>query len=249
MATPKPRRSVTERSTSSVPQGPRLGPPADPTRFTAAIPMLAVRFRDDVAFLRASDFHSGPAGELRIRTRAAPPPGAEVVLEVRWPDLPNRVYLRACCLRRRFGRVRFRLLASERTKMQFLRTVAEGKHKMPARRVHHRYCVRLPVQWRPFGGRELESGLAVDLSAGGIRLAVATGGLAAPLAIDDSVVVKLAAAGHDLVLTGLLRHKLESDRDLHLGIMFQHRSSGEQRDLRRLIHVFSGRGVLILDAH
>ena len=167
-----------------------------------------------------------------------------MVLEVRWPAL--RVYLRAQLRRSWTGRKVFRLLPRERAKMRFLIDLAAGCATIPARRVYHRYCIRLPVQWRPFGDREMLAGIAEDLSAGGVRIASAQ----TSLAVGDPVVVRLATAAtaQDLILTGVVRHLHAADGQMVVGVMFQHRSSGEQRDLRRLIHVFSARGVLLVDA-
>ena len=55
------------------------------------------------AFLDAFAPEHGPAGELAVVTRAQLPSRTEVVLEILWPALPNRVYVRAHVWRRRLG--------------------------------------------------------------------------------------------------------------------------------------------------
>jgi len=234
-------------SSSSLPRGPRFTMPVDPARLRAGVPIIATRFRDSDHFLRSVDPGAGPAGEVSLHTRASHTRGREVVLEVRWPALPNRVYLRAEARKTTWtGRRVFRLLDGERSKMRFMIRMATGRGPAPAIRVHRRYCVRLPVEWRPFGAREMMTGMAEDISVGGVRIV----GAFFPIAVRDQVVVRMRAesAAQDLILTGVVRHvNLPSEHEMALGIMFQHRSSGEQRSLRRLLHVFAAKGVVILD--
>jgi len=55
------------------------------------------------------------------------------------------------------------------------------------------------------------------------------------------------AAAQDLVVTGQVRHVRRRSGDTVFGVQFEYRSSGEQRDLRRLLRAFAARGVVILD--
>src|SRR4051794_31428889 len=76
--------------------------PVDPAEVLRGTPILAAAFESSEAFLHAYQ-PRGESGELAVVTRAQPPSGSEVVLEVNWPGLPNRVYLRARVYRRRLG--------------------------------------------------------------------------------------------------------------------------------------------------
>jgi hypothetical protein len=182
-----------------------------------------------------------------VSTRAEYRPGTEVVLEVRWPDLPNRVYLRATAARKtRAGMRVFRFHDIERAKVMFLVSSARGDTGEVRRRSHRRYCVRLPVRWRPFGSREMHPGVAEDLSAAGVRIVAPV----MPIEVGEQVVVRVRAdaVAQELVLTGEVRHvEVSSLDEVALGVVFEHRSSGEQRNLRCLLHAFAAKGVVLLD--
>lgn len=202
------------------------------------MPILGLAFADKVAFLHALHEHRGPAGELIVETRAALRVGAEVMLEVRWPGLPNRVYVRAEARRRWLtGQLALRLAADEREQLAFLVRVAHGTGGIDYRRRHGRYRVRHPIDWRRFGTLALRSAVADDLSAGGVL--IATRDRAPGAAVGDAVVVRLLAAG-DLVLTGSITHAA----DHQLGVRFDHRGSGQHRALRRWLRTIHGRGVV-----
>jgi len=235
-----------ELSDGSIAKGPRLALPVDPIRIRVGVPIVAVRFEDADEFLRAVDPDSGPAGQIMVATRAHYRPGSDVVLEIRWPELPNRVYLRAQALRATIpGLLGFRFHRFERAKMMFLVSSARGDTGEVRRRSHRRYCVRLPVRWRPFGSREMYSGVAEDLSASGVRIV-------SPFRVIDvgeQVVVRVQAdaVAQELVLTGVVRHvHLKTLDEVALGVIFEHRSSGEQRNLRCLLHAFAAKGVVLL---
>lgn len=236
-----------EPSDGSIAKGPRLALPVDPAQIRAGVPIVAVRFADADEFLRAADPDRGPAGELWVATRAEHRHGTEVVLEIRWPDLPNRVYLRARAARRtRSGLRVFRFHELERAKVMFLVSSARGDTGKVRRRSHRRYCVRLPVRWRPFGSRDMHPGVAEDLSAAGVRIVTPV----LPIDVGEQVVVRVRAdaVAQELVLTGEVRHvDVTSKDEVALGVVFEHRASGEQRNLRCLLHAFAAKGVVLLD--
>jgi hypothetical protein len=64
--------------------------------------------------------------------------------------------------------------------------------------------------------------------------------------VGEQVALRLRTAGQDLVVTGEVRHSRARKSDSAFGVQFLHRSSGEQRRLRRLLRVFAGRGVVII---
>jgi len=101
------------------------------------------------------------------------------------------------------------------------------------------------VTWRMFGNTELVPGLAEDLSAGGVLIATD----AKPPPVGEHVGLRLIAqaAAQDMVVTGEVRHTRKRAKGAAFGVRFEYRSSGEQRDLRRLLRVFAARGVVILD--
>ncbi len=211
------------------------------------MPILIAAFEDGAAFLDAFAATHGPAGELAVRTRASPPTGTALVLEITWHGLPNRVFARCTVVRRWFGgNLVLRLDGDEATKRDYLVKMARGTPCAIFFRKHRRFCVRMPLEWRRFGDARLTGGIAEDLSAGGV-LVVADG---APPAREDHVAVRLHAdaAAQDLVLTGKIRHVHErASGGFAFGVMFEYRSSGEQRTLRGLLRAFAGKGVVLVD--
>lgn len=225
--------------------GGRLSPPTNPLRRRAGTPIVTSSFSGPAQFLHAIAADTGPAGELGLDTRASYPRGSDVVLEVRWPGLPNRVYLRARVRRNTWtGRRLFRLYPGERRKIDFLVGTARGELAAVRHRSHRRYCVRLPLSWRPFGAIEMHSGVAEDLSATGVRLVTAFG----PIKVGERAVVRLQLLDQDIVITGAVRYvQFTTWDEMALGVVFAHRASGEQRSLRCLLHSFAAKGMVFVD--
>jgi hypothetical protein len=168
-----------------------------------------------------------------------------VVLEVNWPGLPNRVYLRAHVSRRRLGFIA-RIHRDDATARDFLVQMAAGERVHYHLRRHRRYCVRLIVVWRPFGSGETRGGIVEDVSAGGML--ISSPYAPPPIGEKVSLRVRAEAAGQDLIITGVVRHTRRRSIDEAFGVEFAYRSSGEQRRLRRLLRVFAATGVVLIHA-
>lgn len=234
-------------SQSPVPARVRLVEPVSPAELQLGTPILVAAFADGQQFLEAFAGERGPAGELAVPTRASPPPGTHVVLEIAWHGLPNRVFARARVQRRWFGgQLVLRLDADEAPKRDFLVRVARGTPGKIYLRRNRRFCVRLPLQWRTFGETVMRPGVAEDLSAGGL-LIVGTPPLPA---LGQKVAVRLHAdaAAQEFVLTGHVRHgRVRPPDEAAFGIQLAYRSSGEQRTLRSLLRAFAAKGVVLVD--
>jgi hypothetical protein len=231
------------RSASSSSLRPRISlqDPVDPSEQLRGTPILVANFSGGAEFL-ASYRHVAPAGEVAVLTRARPPNGAELVLEVTWPGLPNRVFVRATAWRRHLGLVA-QLHADEQHARDFLLRMAAGYAVPYHPRRHKRYCVRLPLKWRVYGNPDMTDGLCEDVSAGGLLISTAD---AAP-PMGEHVAVRLPApAGQDLIITGEVRHTRVRTADVVFGLQFEHRESGEQKRLRQLLRGFAARGVVLL---
>jgi len=223
----------------------RFTEPFSPSELDGAVPILQVAFRDGMEFIDALAEGRGPAGELAVQTRARPPRGLQLVAEIRWPRLPNRVYLRVESRDRlEDGRLLLRLDAAEARKREFLVSVACGTSENLSKRRHRRYCVRLPLEWRRFGTRVMHNGIAEDLSAGGIQIASASNDVVK----GDEVVIKIDG-NVELVLTGTVQHveRRPATGELSLGVRFEYRDSGQARTLRRVLRTCSARGVTLVD--
>jgi hypothetical protein len=216
--------------------------PVDTVEHLAGTPIVIAAFESGAQFLEAYG-DAGAAGELAVVTRAAPPSGSEVVLEIHWADLPNPVFVRASVLRRRLGLLA-RLHADAAQTRDFLLRMAWGVPSSVPRRRQKRYCVRLPVTWRRFGDYRQWPGTAEDLSAGGVLVSTT---MPAP-PIGERVAVRMVAdsQGQDIIVTGMVRHTRERSGDSAFGLQFECRSSGEQRRLRHLLRAFAARGVVLL---
>lgn len=230
-------------------QGPRfhLAPFLDPAALRVGTPLLVAPFRHGAAFLRALSIGSDLSLRMVLATRADPPARSEVILETIWPGLPNRTYVRALVLgRTTHGRLVLQFHPEEHAKLDFLSRVATGAEANPHHRRHSRYCVRLPVAWRPFGARDLITGITEDVSVGGLQ--VITG--AAPVRGDQPVVLRLHTdlAAPDVILTGRVRHiRATAHGAMSLGIAFENITSGEHRILRRLLRAFATTGIVLFD--
>lgn len=214
--------------------------PVDPTRGLRGTPIVLAAFRSGADFLHAYDDRG--AGEIAVVTRARPRSNTPVVLEVTWPGLPNRVFLRARAFRRWLGLLA-RLHADEASARDFLVQMAAGDRVRYHLRAHRRYCVRISCEWRVFGGIAPVRGTVEDLSAGGLLVATATD----PPAPGERVALRLReTGGQDLVLTGEVRHVRTRAADYAFGLEFPRGTSGEQRRLRHLLRAFAARGVVLL---
>jgi hypothetical protein len=225
----------------------RLVEPVSPSELAAGTPIIVCAFETGVQFLDAFAESRGPAGELAVRTRASPPPGTPMVLEITWHGLPNRVFARAIALRRWLGgHLVLQLDPDEREKRDYLLAVARGSKMDTCTRAHRRFVVRLPLFWRRFGDVQLHEGIAEDLSSGGLLVCAQGPG---PIA-SDRVAVRLRAeaAYQELVLTGEVRHTRPRAGDRSaFGVELKYRSSAQQRTLRSLLRAFAGRGVVLVD--
>jgi len=212
--------------------------PADPNT-VGGTPILVVAFESPDEFLLAYE-EAGPAGELAIVTRATPSQ-SELVLEITWPGLPNRVFLRAEVSVRQLGLLA-RIHRDDAPARNFLLQLARGERRDLFVRSQERYCVRLPLTWRPFGDLDPHAGIVEDLSTGGLLVSTVDG----QPEPGARVSLRLAASGQDLIVSGTVRHTRRRSIDLSFGVQFEHRSSAEQRRLRGMVRMFAARGVVLL---
>jgi hypothetical protein len=212
-------------------------------------PLLVAPFRHGRDFMSALSIDSRMELRIVIPTRTQLRSGEDVVLEIMWIGLPNRVYVRAKTLgRARNGDLVLRVYPHEHLKLSFLSKIAtdENAHATVAIRRHPRYCVRIPVEWRAFGSAGMLDGTAEDISAGGIQL------VTDPRRVDlrTSVVIRLYAdsVGRDLVLTGSVRHvHVRGTEHMAVGVEFETASTGELKDLRRMLRAFAANGIVLFE--
>src|SRR6266545_2863096 len=98
--------------------------PVDPAEALHGTPIIVASFTSADEFRDCYRDHG--AGELKLTTRARPRPGSEAVVEIHWPGIPNRVFMRAQVARRRDGLVA-RLHPDEKPARDFLLRLAHGE--------------------------------------------------------------------------------------------------------------------------
>jgi len=222
----------------------RFRDPSQLADLDGAVPILVVAFDQGISFVDSLVEGRGPAGELLVDTRARPPRGTELIAEIRWPGLPNRVYLRVVARGRTpDGMLILGIDPAEVVKRDFLVHAACGTARPSHHRRHRRYCVRLPVEWRRFGARDMRNGLAEDISTGGMLIGTAD----SDAAVGDEIVIRIQGKV-DLVLTGTAQHlhRRRAVGELAIGVKFNYRDSGQVRTLRQILRTCSARGVMFV---
>jgi uncharacterized protein (TIGR02266 family) len=179
-------------------------------------------------------------GGLFIATREVRQAGEPVLVEVRFPQLQDRILLRGVVAWRRPGRAKERqggvaveFAAEERHKVEFMLSVARGETQPRiSARNHRRLPVSMPVEWRVKEARAKFSSTTLDIGPGGafirtdevypvgtpLVLELTPPGAAAPLDIEARVAWLRKDAGNE-----------------GLGIEFRCRDTGGLRRLKELI--------------
>ena len=208
--------------------------------------ILPAFFASGEDFLRdyraAAPEFDGPA--LLIRTKTEFPVGADVMLEVHLPGLPNRV--------RMVGQVAgpgpgYRgvwvvLQADDRPSLDFVVAHARKFIGTAVARHHERYPVTLPCDWRVVGGQSRVMSTTEDLSAGGafVRAFV-------PPEIGTELTVELSGpAPSPLVLHGQVVWIRRDERLSGMGVRFATPTGDDSRRLREMLRRSNERGRLAL---
>jgi Tfp pilus assembly protein PilZ len=162
------------------------------------------------------------------------------MVEVRFPELGDRMLLRAFVAWRRSASVRegtpagvgVELDGAEHVKRDFLLAVARGQAAKVVARNHRRLPVALPARWHVIDSREQHDATIADICAGGaflkttdtvvhgtqIVVELIPPGGAAPLDIEARVVWARVDSGHE-----------------GLGVEFRCRDTGGLRRLKEMV--------------
>ena len=202
--------------------------------------ILQASYRSGAEFLR----HYQPAfaeGGLFYPTRESIELGTVVLVEVRLPQLPQRVLVRGRVAWRRPGRNRTKLRAglgiefsiADVVRRDFLLRVARGEVAQVPARKHRRLPVDMPAMWRITDGRHDHDGQVEDISAGGAFLRSSAGSAPTP---GTEVVVELVPPGGVMALAIAGRIAWVRAGDLHgFGVEFRSRDAGGMRRLKELV--------------
>ena len=201
--------------------------------------ILKARYRTAEAFLAAYQ-NSFAGGGLFFPTREHVTVGETVMVEVRFPELGDRVLLRSYVAWRRAARVRegtpagvgVELDREESPKREFLLAVARGETPRAVTRTHRRLPTTLPARWHVIDGRERHTGVIVDVSAGGALLRTDE-----RCSQGTQIVVELVPPGGaaPLDIEARVVWSRHIDGDHGMGIEFRCRDTGGLRRLKEMV--------------
>lgn len=202
--------------------------------------ILKARYRSGKDFLAAYQT-SFPNGGLFFPTRDHATTGESVMVEVRFPELGDRMLLRCFVAWRRSARVRegtpagvgVEMDASERGKRDFLLRVARGSAPRVTIRGQRRLPVSLPAKWHVVDSREHHEGLIADVSASGAFLVTE-----APCPDGSQIVVELVPPGGAAALdieARVVWSRAEPQGHAGLGLEFRCRDTGGLRRLKEMV--------------
>jgi Tfp pilus assembly protein PilZ len=191
----------------------------------------------------------GDAASLRIATKARFEPGEELILEIGFPGLPNRILLRAEAIAPgpdmpRAGKepgkdkdgeeVAFKLASGEEDKRDFLVAVAAGRATASWKRRHRRFPMRLPARFvverddAPLrGDAEIE-----DLGSGGVSLKTSR---TLPDGAKVTVVLDPLDGSPEIEFSGRVVWNRQDDSVSGVGIQFDTLGGDDMKRLRRII--------------
>lgn len=204
--------------------------------------ILKARYRNAAEFLAAYQT-SFPNGGLYFPTREHATVGDPVMVEVRFPELGDRVLLKAFVAWRRAACVRentpagvgVEFDATEHTKRDFLMAVARGEASRVVARNHRRLPVALPVRWHVVDGRDQHDAVIADICAGGAFLKTADA--TALIEKGTQIVVELVPPGGAAALAIEARVVWARRDEGHegLGVEFRCRDTGGLRRLKEMV--------------
>jgi Tfp pilus assembly protein PilZ len=201
--------------------------------------ILKARYRSGKDFLDAYQ-SSFPNGGLFFPTREHVTVAEAVMVEVRFPELGDRVLLRCYVAWRRSARVRegtpagvgVEIDGGERSKRDFLLQVARGEGARTFSRSHRRLPVSLPAKWHVVDARDHHEAVIADVSAGGAFLVTD-----AACPIGTQIVVELVPPGGAAPLDIEARVVWASSEPGRqgLGVEFRCRDTGGLRRLKEMV--------------
>lgn len=204
--------------------------------------ILKARYRSAADFVAAYQT-SFPNGGLYFPTREHATVGDPVMVEVRFPELGDRVLLRAFVAWRRAACVREATPAgvgvefdvSEHTKRDFLLAVARGEASRVVARNHRRLPVALPARWHVLDSRERHDAVIADICAGGafLKTTEANGDVAKGTQIVVELIPPGGAAPLDIEARVVWARRDEGHEGL--GVEFRCRDTGGLRRLKEMV--------------
>jgi Tfp pilus assembly protein PilZ len=211
--------------------------------------ILFATFESPEDFLDRLDVGEGGGGvaTLSVRTRARYEDGEQIILEIGYPGLPNRILTRAVAVspkKRRDDEQLFRLHEGEEHKRDFLIAVASGRATASWKRRHRRFPMRMPARFVVEGEEVTLRGDAEteDMGSGGLSLKTSR------TLPDGAKVTIVLEPGEgvdgfeELEFTGRVVWNRKDDSVTGVGIQFDTLGGDQMKRLRRMIRDVKLRG-------
>jgi Tfp pilus assembly protein PilZ len=182
---------------------------------------------------------AGSGGRLRVATKARYEKGEEIILEIGFPGLPNRILIRTAAV----GPVKhgddaiFQFAKVDEDKRDFLVAVAAGRATASWKRRHRRFPVRLPARFVVEQGEDAEVPLrgdaeTEDMGSGGVSLKTAR---TLPDGAKVTVVLDPLDGSEEIEFTGRVVWNRQDDSVSGVGIQFDTLSGEAMKRLRLMI--------------
>ena len=197
--------------------------------------VLKARFRETKEFVEAFDAEL-PAGGIFCPTTQALEVGEEVVVELNFPDLPNKMMLRGNVVSWRAALPRLRVRAGalvafaedEVPKRDFILQVAAGDHPGAVKRRHARLPIERPVSWRRANEANSREGTLREISIGGAQLVTDEA-----LERDEDILIDFTTPGGARPIS--IASKVTYNTPTGYGLRFVYRDGGGSRRLREMV--------------
>jgi len=183
---------------------------------------------------------------LRVRTKARYEDGEQVILEIGYPGLPNRILTRATAMEPK-GKKKadpdqtFKLDKGEEHKRDFLIAVAAGRATASWKRRHRRFPLRMPARFVVEGEDVPLRGDAEteDMGSGGVSLRTSR---TLPDGAKVTIVLEPGDGSEPIEFVGRVVWNRNDSSVTGVGVQFESLGGDQMRRLRRMIRDVKLRG-------
>ena len=197
--------------------------------------ILKARFKNKRDFLEAYN-EDIPSGGLFCPTTHAVEENDLVVVEVHFPELPNKMMLRGKIVWWRSALPRLRVRAgamiafddSELEKRDYILSIANGQRADGIKRKHTRIPIEMLVRWRPTDSPLMRESALREISIGGGLLVTEE-----PLQVGDEIILEITTPGGAQPIS--IASKVTFRSTTGSGLKFIYRDGGGSQRLREVV--------------
>jgi len=209
--------------------------------------ILFATFETPEDFLDRLDIGDG-AGALRVKTKARYDDGEQIILEIGYPGLPNRILTRTSALSAKKAGKKvsddeqlFQFASGEEHKRDFLIAVASGRATASWKRRHRRFPMRMPARFVVEGEEVPLRGDAEteDMGSGGLSLKTSR---TLPDGAKVTIVLEPGDGSQELEFSGRVVWNRNDESVTGVGIQFESFGGEQMKRLRRMIRDVKLRG-------